>query len=87
MLREYSMIGIAILGVFLLAAIILLASNSKRMGIRKSAKAKGPTLLYSHDSRDKVAEVYYPAIRDSTALFPLSKKEEREKTETFQSRS
>jgi len=43
-------------------------------------------MLYSHDSRDKVAEVYYPAIRDSTALFPLSKKEEREKTETYQPR-
>lgn len=43
-------------------------------------------MLYSHDSRDKVAEVYYPAIRDSTALFPLSKREERKKTESHQPR-
>jgi hypothetical protein len=79
-----TILGYAILGVFLLAVVIFFASDSRRTRIRRPTKPKGPTMLYSHDSRDKVAEVYYPAIRDSTALFPLSKKEEREKTETFQ---
>ena len=79
------MLGYAILAFFVLAAAIILYYGSERTGIRASEKSTGQTMLYKHDSRDTAAEVYYPAIRDSTAPFPLSKKEEREKTETFKS--
>ena len=50
---------------------------------RESITQEGPTRVYAHGSRDVATEVYYPAIRDSAMLFPLSKKEEREKTETY----
>ncbi len=79
------MLGYAILAFFILAVAIVLYYGSDRTDIHASGKPQGQTMLYSHDSRDTAAEVYYPAIRDSTAPFPLSKREEREKTETFKS--
>ena len=40
------------------------------------------TMLFRPDSRDVAAEVYYPTYRDSTMVFPRSKREEREKKDT-----
>jgi hypothetical protein len=71
------------LAAFILAigAIVLIgAYRSRSNGPRTS---ESPLMLYAHGPRDVASEVYYPAIRDSTMLFPLSKREEREKTETY----
>jgi hypothetical protein len=73
-----------ILALVVLAALILLLSGKPRRGTRHLSD--GQTMLYSHDSRDTSAEVYLPAFRDSAAPFPRSKREEREKTETYQPR-
>ena len=44
------------------------------------------TMLYSHDSRDIADEVYFPAYRDTSMVFPRSKREKRKKTETYEQR-
>lgn len=75
-----------ILAVIILAAVILLVSGLGKPRTRGPRRSDGQTMLYSHDSRDIAAEVYFPTFRDSTAPFPLSKREEREKTETYQPR-
>ncbi|TFG34037.1 hypothetical protein EU527_05400 [Candidatus Thorarchaeota archaeon] len=80
------MLGIIVGSVFLLAVVIFLFTYREKLRMSKPRTSRGPTLLYSPDSRDIAAEVYYPAIRDSTALFPLRKREERKKTETFENR-
>jgi len=75
-----------ILAVIVLAIVILLVSGMGKPRTRGPRTSDGQTMLYSHDSRDIAAEVYVPAIRDSAAPFPLSKREERKKTETHQPR-
>ena len=45
------------------------------------------TMLYSHDSRDIADEVYFPAYRDSSMVFPRSKREKRMKSETYEQRN
>ena len=80
------MLGIIVGSVFLLAFIIFLYSYREKFRISRPNLSEGPTRLYTHDSRDVMTEVYYPAIRDSAAVFPSGKREERKKTETFQSR-
>jgi hypothetical protein len=75
-----------ILAVVVLAVVLLLLLGPGKSRRGDSRISKGSTMLYSHDSRDKVAEVYVPAFRDSAAPFPRSKREEREKTETHQPR-
>jgi hypothetical protein len=79
-------LGYAILAFFILAVAIVLYYGSGRTGIHPSEKPQGQTMLYSHDSTDEAAKVYYPGIRgSSTVPFPIGKREEREKTETFKS--
>ena len=81
-------LGYAILGFFILAVAIIIYAGSDRRTSRASEKPMGPTVLYSHDSQDEAAGVYYPGIRGSaTVPFPIGKREEREKTETYQNRS
>ncbi|MHA1137879.1 MAG: hypothetical protein ACTSSE_15475 [Candidatus Thorarchaeota archaeon] len=75
-----------ILAVVVLAVIVILVSSLGKPRPRGPRRSEGQTMLYSHDSRDKVAEVYVPAFRDSAAPFPRSKREERKKTETHQPR-
>lgn len=42
--------------------------------------------VYSHGSRSVDTELHFPVLKDSTAPFPMNKREEREKTETFENR-
>ena len=81
------MLGYAILGFFILAIAIIIYTGSDRRTTKASEKPVGQTMLYSHDSHDEAAGVYYPGIRgSSTVPFPIGKREERKKTDTFQSR-
>ncbi len=80
------MLGIIVGSVFLLAVLIFLYSYREKVRTGRPVLSEGPTRLYSHDSRDVMTEVYYPAIRDSAAVFPSGKREERKKTETYANR-
>lgn len=77
------MLGLAVLAVFVLAAGIILMSRARKHNTRGPRTPEGPSMVYAPGSRDVASEVYWPAIRGSTMAFPLSKKEEREKTETY----
>jgi len=80
-------LGYAILAFFIFAVAIIIYAGSDRRTSRASEKPEGLTMLYSHDSHDEAAGVYYPGIRgSSTVPFPIGKREERKKTETFQNR-
>ncbi|MGY5874867.1 MAG: hypothetical protein RTU30_03895 [Candidatus Thorarchaeota archaeon] len=83
---ENKMLGYMILGIFL--AMILIIGLSLTKGKRKPydrPQRRGQTMLYRPDSRDLAAEVYYPTYRDSTMVFPRSKREKRKKKETHRS--
>lgn len=81
------MLGYVIIALFILAVAIIIYASADRRTIGASEKPVGQTMLYSHDSHDEVAGVYYPGIRgSSTGPFPIGKREERKKTETFQNR-
>ena len=78
------MLGLVVLAVFVLAAGIILMSRTRRRDTRGPRTPEGPSMVYAPGSRDVASEVYWPAKRGgSTMAFPLSKKEEREKTETY----
>ena len=70
-----------------LAAVVLLfvGTRKQRSGSFRQV-SEGQTMVYKHGYTDVVAESYYPAIIGSVGPFPMGKKEEREKTETFQNR-
>ncbi|MBN2229375.1 MAG: hypothetical protein JW779_07245 [Candidatus Thorarchaeota archaeon] len=74
------MLGYVIVVVFAVGIVLYLVSSSRR---DHPPESNVHSMLYSHGSRDEASEFYYPSIRDSTQPFPLSKREEREKTETF----
>jgi len=79
------MLGLAILAVIVLPAGIILMSRARRRGTRESRTTESPSMVYAPGSRDVASEVYWPAIMwgGVSMPFPQSKKEEREKTETY----
>ncbi len=44
------------------------------------------TMIYKSETTDAVAESYSPGIRGSVGPFPIGKRRERKKTETFENR-
>jgi hypothetical protein len=80
------MLGIVILAIFVVFPLILLI-------VFRGRKSQGPprltkqTMLYAPGSTDIAAEAYHSSIRNMTMPFPLGKKEERKKTETFRKHS
>ena len=80
------MLGIVLFTIFVGIPLIVLIfiRGRKSRGPPKPAKQ---TMLYAPSSTDIAAEAYHPSIRDSRMPFPLGKKEEREKTETFRRHS
>jgi len=78
------MLGIIVLLFIILGLIPILFLSKKHMS---STKPQERTMLFAHDSTDTVAEAYYPAIRAVSMPFPIGKKKERRKTETFQRHS
>ena len=80
------MLGIVLLALFVVIPLIVLIfiRGRKSQGPPKPAKQ---TMLYSPGSTDIAAEAYHSSIRDFTMPFPLGKKKERKKTETFRKHS
>jgi hypothetical protein len=77
-----------VIAVAFLAGVILLLLNLKRSRRTASHTTKEHRHdyhgVYSHDSHSLDAEAYFPVLKDSASVFPMNKREEREKTETFQ---
>jgi hypothetical protein len=76
-----------ILALVILVAIILIVAGleqPRRGSLRKLSNDH--SMVYKSDSNDPVAESYYPGIRGSVGPFPIGKREERKKTETYQNR-
>ncbi|MFX1560446.1 MAG: hypothetical protein ACFFBL_07645 [Promethearchaeota archaeon] len=80
------MLWIVLLFVFVVipVVVLILIGGRKSQGPPKPAKR---TMLYAPGSTDIAGEVYHSPRKDSTMPFPLGKKEEREKTETFRRHS
>ena len=76
------MIGIVVLFVCVVLPLILLIFVTGRdsEGPRTPDKL---TMLYAPGSADIAAEAYHSPRKDSTMPFPLGKRKERKKTETF----
>lgn len=76
-----------ILALIVLAAIALIVTSYTMKRSEGSQHIpKGQTMVYKSDSNDVVAESYYPGIRGSVGPFPVGKRKERKKTETFENR-
>jgi hypothetical protein len=76
-----------ILALIVFSAAILIAlslGKPRNRGTRHISDDR--TMVYKSDSNDVVAESYYPGIRGSVGPFPVGKREERKKTETYQNR-
>jgi hypothetical protein len=78
------MLGIAILLLF--TGGILIGLFSKRRGI-PFHKSRERTMLYAPGSEDIAGSSYSPARKDGAMPFPVGKKKERKRTETFKQHS
>jgi hypothetical protein len=74
-----------ILALIILAGVILLVFGFAKPRSRGTRHVSDDhTMVYKSDSNDVVADSYYPGIRGSVGPFPVGKREERKKTETYQ---
>jgi hypothetical protein len=78
------MLGIIVLMVFIGGALIALFSSQRGS---QPSRPQERTMLYAPGSEDVAAAAYHPARKDGAMPFPLGKRKERKKTETFQNRS
>ncbi len=76
------MIWIAVLSVLVVIPMIVLFFMRGRDS-EGSRKPEKPTMLYAPGSIDVAGEAYHPAQRVGAMPFPVGKKKERKKTETF----
>jgi hypothetical protein len=80
------MLGLVVLLIIIGGALIALLPTLR--GTRSTLPHKQErTMLLAHDSTDIVSESYLPAIKDMSMPFPVGKKKERKKTETFRRHS
>ena len=77
------MLEIIILAMIIIAVGIILMSRLDKLRTGRLGKHDGPSGVYAHGSQDVETQVYFPTIKDTTMPFPMSKREEREKTETY----
>ncbi|MCK4567996.1 MAG: hypothetical protein KAU48_11885 [Candidatus Thorarchaeota archaeon] len=79
-----------LLALLVLAAVILFLfdrGEPRRRGSRTSKDyPHDPRGVYSHGSNSADVEVHFPVRKDSTSVFPMNKRKERKKTETYQPR-
>lgn len=81
------MIENAIFALVVLAAVILLnVVFRKQQSGEFQSISKSQTMVCKSDSTDVFAESYHPGIRGSVGPFPMGKRTERKKTETFENR-
>jgi hypothetical protein len=80
------MLGIVVLLVIVGGALIALLP--RRRGTQSTLLHKQEhIMLYAPGSEDIGGETYYPARKDGAMPFPVGKKKERKRTETFRQNS
>ena len=80
------MLGLVVLLIIIGGALIALLPTLR--GTRSTLPHKQErTMLYAPGSTDVAAEAYHPGLKDGALPFPVRKKEERKKTETFRQHS
>lgn len=77
------MLGLVVLSILLLGPLFIFAFYSKNRGGSEPSKPEHLTMLYAPGSADIAAEAYFPARKDGAMPFPLGKRKERRRTETF----
>jgi hypothetical protein len=78
------MLGIAVLLLFIGGLLIALFSTQRGT---PSHKPRERTMLYAPGSEDIAGSSYSPARKDGAMPFPVGKKKERKRTETFNQHS
>lgn len=58
-------------------------ASIKGRGTHEPRTSEKRVMLYAPGSEDVAGEAYFPARKDGSMPFPLGKKQERKKTETF----
>jgi hypothetical protein len=81
------MLDIIVLLMIISGLLLVVLSPKKRTSSTSSTKPKERTMLLAHNSTDIVSESYLPAIKDMSMPFPIGKRKERKKTETFRRHS
>ncbi len=81
------MLGLFLIAIALLGPLIILAFRTNQRGGRESTHQRQQTMLYAPGDTDIAAEAYHPARKDGAMPFPLGKKKERKRTETFRQHS
>jgi hypothetical protein len=77
------MLEIIILAMIIIAIDTILMSRLDERRTGRLGKHDGPSGVYAHGSQDVETQVYVPTIKDTTMPVPMSKREAREKTETY----
>ena len=78
------MLGVVILLIFV-GGVIVAFTLTRRSEL--PTKPQEPIKLYAPGSIDVAGEVYHPARKDGAMPFPVGKKKERKRTETFRKHS
>jgi hypothetical protein len=76
------MIWVVIWGILIVIPLILLVAFRERRS-RESSKPGRRTMLYAPGSEDVAGGAYHSARKTGAMPFPVGKKKERKKTETF----
>lgn len=80
------MLWLIVLAVFVIIPLIVLAVVRERTS-PESGRREKRTMLYAPGPDDVAGEAYHPSRKDGSMPFPLGKKKERRKTETFRRHS
>jgi hypothetical protein len=76
------MLWLVVLSICVILPLLVMAFTKTR-GSQGPPVKKRRTMLYAPGSEDVAGETYFPARKDGSMPFPLGKKEERRKTETY----
>jgi hypothetical protein len=77
------MLGVILLSIFVGAALIVLFLTRNGTRNTPSQKTETPTMLFAPGSADEAGRAYHPGRKDGAMPFPLGKKKERKRTETY----
>jgi hypothetical protein len=73
---------IILLSIIIVVPLVVIFFPKRRESNRPPTRDK-LTMLYAPSSTDEAGEAYWPARRGGAMPFPVGKKKERKKTETF----
>ena len=81
------MLGIVVLSVLIGGALMALFATRKGTRSTPRQDSEKHTMLYAPGPIDEAGQVYHSARKDGAMPFPLSKKKERKRTETYRRHS